>query len=151
MSHFECFGVRLFALTVSCCSLGCGLSGPEGPARAITFGKVTFNGQPIANGMIRFIPNDGPAAQGQIKDGSYHINYKGGVPVSVCRVEIEAFKAGSEKVVISADGKTAYVAVQFLPDTYNINSTLQAEISPDEENERNFKLSGAEENKPNQR
>lgn len=56
---------------------GCG-SGRSGTA--IVRGKVTFNGKPVPNGTVNFIPDTGPSASGEIQaDGSYTLTtYKPG-------------------------------------------------------------------------
>jgi hypothetical protein len=59
----------LFALLVA---LGCSSSGEL--TTAPVSGKVTYNGKPVPNGTVMFVPDQGPAATGEIaKDGSYRL------------------------------------------------------------------------------
>lgn len=54
-------------------------------------GKVTLNGQPLENALIRFQPLDktrGPVGVASVKQGAYSLDKKHGVPVGDLRVEI---------------------------------------------------------------
>jgi hypothetical protein len=67
--HF--FGVVVGLAAILVAGQGCG--GPRGKT-AIVRGKVTYNGKPVPNGTINFIPvnGDAPSAKGEIQpDGSY--------------------------------------------------------------------------------
>ena len=60
-------------------AVGCG---PGGPARYAVEGRVTFRGQPVPNGMVRFEPdgtkgNRGPVGYAAIVDGRYTTVAKG--------------------------------------------------------------------------
>jgi hypothetical protein len=60
---------------------GCG-----GPARYDVSGKVTYDGRPLAAGVIFFDPdvtkkNDGPQGYAIIKNGTYNTSAKNGRPV----------------------------------------------------------------------
>ena len=70
---------------------GCG-----GIKRAPVRGKVTYEGKPIEDGEIRFIPQRmdiGPVSGSSIKNGSYECSGpKGGVMPGKCKVEITAFR-----------------------------------------------------------
>jgi hypothetical protein len=60
----------LFALLVT---LGCSSSGEL--TTAPVSGKVTYNGKPVPNGTVMFVPDQGPPATGEIaKDGSYRLS-----------------------------------------------------------------------------
>ena len=59
---------------------------------ATVSGKVTYEGEPVAKGMVTLLPADGkgPAAGGPIVDGRYKVeNVKAGLKV----VKVEAVKA----------------------------------------------------------
>ena len=93
------FGLSLLILTT-----GCGGSGGD-VERSEVSGSVTYKGQPIEEGLIRFVPEKGtagPVSAAPIANGKYTIDAKGGVPVGTHRVEIEAYqvdaKAGSEEI-----------------------------------------------------
>jgi len=70
------------------------LSGCSEPSTAIVHGTVTYQGQPVDQGSVRFVPiegNTGPPSLGAIaNDGQYRVEARGGVPVGKHRVEVEA-------------------------------------------------------------
>ena len=131
----------LVAAGLLCSSLiGCGSSVPPGPARSKVTGKVSYKGQPVARGQIRFTPENGPFAQADIRDGKYEVDYKGGVPVGPAKVEIDSYvETGPETV--EPDGTRRRQSVQDLPTKYNTASTLRVEITAKGKNEHNFDLS----------
>lgn len=64
---------RILLLAVAAMPTGCG---PGGPQRFQLEGNVTFDGQPVPSGAIRFEPdstkgNTGPVGYAAIKDGRY--------------------------------------------------------------------------------
>lgn len=142
--------ISLFAKTISLLAvtglmtgglMGCGPGGPPEPERAVVFGEVTYQGKPIQDGVIRFISDAGPSAQGPIRAGVYRIDHKGGVPVGDCRVEIEAYQEQDIKDV----GTTLIempkrIGVQILPERYNTKSTLRIDIVSGQQNEHDFNL-----------
>jgi hypothetical protein len=101
--------------------------------RAAVSGKVTLDGQPIFEGQIRFIPENGPMWAAWIKDGRYTTEGAKGVPVGNLLVRIEAYripawhtKAGSGAV---AEGDET-PREQYLPSKYNRHSELKMTIEP---------------------
>ncbi len=119
-----------FFLTIGI--LGCGSSGRE---RVIVSGKVSFNGQPVKTGQIRFFPDtqvDSPTSGAYIVDGRYTADSKGGVPVGKFRVEILAFeppKAPNPNAPpIVAEMASRQIGKQFLPEKFNTNSDLSLSI-----------------------
>lgn len=59
---------------------GCGRS--DGPETFIVTGTVTYQGQPVQEGEIRFAPVEGtkgPASGSTIRDGVYTVTARGGV------------------------------------------------------------------------
>ena len=72
--------------------LGCSGGGLE---KAAISGRITFQGKPIEDGNIRFVPikgTKGPATVGKIIGGNYTATARGGVPVGTLRVEVEAYR-----------------------------------------------------------
>ena len=57
--------------------LGLALAGCGGGATATVSGSVDFDGHPVANGSISFLPEDGkgPVAGGTISGGRYHVDH----------------------------------------------------------------------------
>jgi len=119
---------------------GCGPQAPQ-VSRSIVSGKVAYAGKPVATGQIRFLAAGGPPSQGQITGGTYRIDYKGGVPVGECRVEIDAYEETGAEIAIGAGGRTAKETVQVLPAKYNAQSELKVQISASPENTHDFDLS----------
>src|SRR5262245_54721186 len=60
--------LSLLALTAALAAAGCG----GGPRTAAVRGTVTYQGKPVPNGTVTFVPAAGPHATGEIgPDGSY--------------------------------------------------------------------------------
>jgi hypothetical protein len=76
---------------------GCG---PEGSTK-IVYGTVTYDGQPVETGKVRFVPIDGtsgPASMSPISNGEFRIEARGGVPIGRHRVEVDARQRTGRKV-----------------------------------------------------
>jgi hypothetical protein len=132
-SHFLFRAVFLSVAVVLI--LGCGSS--ELP-RAIVEGNVTYKCSPIQEGMILFYPVEGtpgPVSSAPIKLGQYTVTNKEGVPIGKHRVVIEGYEAPPP----GSDPDTGLV--QYLPQKYNKQSDLTAEVPPGESQVvRNFEL-----------
>jgi hypothetical protein len=122
-STFVILCATLLAPALAGCSRG-------GPAKVVVVGEVRYNGAPLPNGEIRFIPTDGttgPVSGGTITDGKYVAEGKGGVPVGKHRVEIRSYRPIRNAAIDqSAEGGCTE---QFLPSKYNGESTLTATVS----------------------
>ncbi len=132
---------RTFTITVLVLSFvtlaGCG-SG-DGRERIPVSGTVTYQGQPVANGEIRFQPIEGTKTSpsgATIKDGQYKVTARGGLPVGKFCVVITAFRPEARQALkkqkggIGDDGK---LLLQFLPPKYNNKSELTISINLEEE------------------
>ena len=121
---------------------GCGSS----DNRLVTvIGNVTFDGQPIAQGNILFIPEEqlsGPQVGASIDDGHYKISHKGGVGAGTYQVRIVAYR-NSDGSAGSIDlGSAEQDFEQFIPEQYNDHTTLTCRIDPSAGIvEKNFSLS----------
>jgi prepilin-type N-terminal cleavage/methylation domain-containing protein len=76
----------------------CSSSGPE---RAEVHGRVTLDGEPVAEGAIQFLPTDGtvgPSTGGVIANGEYRLPAHQGPVVGKNRVELRAFRKSAEKM-----------------------------------------------------
>lgn len=110
---------------------GCRHGGPE---RAIVTGKVTYQGKPLVEGHIRFVPAPGselPTAGALIMGGRYAADGKGGVPVGTHKVIIEAYRLlGPGRSTASGEQapETAPARQQFLPAKYNAKTELEITI-----------------------
>jgi hypothetical protein len=121
-------------------SSGCGSGGP---ARASVTGKVEFDGQPVTEGTILFVPTGdtkGPAAGTIIKDGSYTLSAKEGPVIGKNKVEIKGTRKTGKKVkaVPPASGEFDETE-QYIPYNFNTKTTLEKEIKSGE-NGIDFKM-----------
>jgi hypothetical protein len=117
---------------------GCG-----GIKRVPVKGKVTYNGKPIEEGEIRFIPlrtDVGPASGSSIKNGDYECaGSKGGVMPGKCKVEITATRLPPG---YKQDPNVPFPQKQqYLPEKYNTKSTLEFDVPDKGPVEKNFDLS----------
>ena len=106
---------------------GCGRG--DGIERVTMAGSVTFRGQPVAEGQIRFIPKAGTAAPLTIEKvaaGRYATETSGGVPVGKHRVEILAWNPNEP----APSGPGAPPRRQLLPAKYNTQSQLEITLEP---------------------
>ncbi len=114
------------ALIALVCIAGCSQLEPKSEPVS---GRVTFQGNPLADGMIEF------ASTGEtkilrsttIKNGDYRLE----VPAGDYRVAVRN---------ASSAGPTAGPDQAPLPEKYNAKTTLTAVVKPDEENVANFDL-----------
>jgi hypothetical protein len=117
------------------CFAGCGDRGPE---RIVVSGTVRFAGKPVGEGMIRFMPvaaSAVPMAGAYIQDGKYRIDGRGGVPVGTHKVEIEGIRINMAALkpgqpVPKSAWERGAPRVQYVPDNFNLNSTLKVTIEP---------------------
>lgn len=116
------------ALALSLAALvGCGGGGTK---RASVGGTVSYDGKPIDNGSITFVPDGGgdrPKAGGSIRDGKYSIGATEGGPVpGKYKVEITWDKSAGKKLDPDIQGGTN--TRQVLPEKFNKATTLTAEV-----------------------
>ena len=105
-----------------------GCSSGDGTERIGLSGSVTFQGQPVVTGQIRFAPKPGTAAPlviEAITDGHYATTTSGGVPVGEYRVEIRAFDPNAPPQTTPLDPPPK----QLLPAMYNVNSELALDVN----------------------
>jgi hypothetical protein len=104
--------------------IGCQKSGIE---RTVVTGEVTYQGTPIENGEIAFVPEAQlPTTIVRIRDGQYRAEAKGGVPVGAHQVQIKAFR--DDKQPAKADFAIDTNGKQYLSPRYNRESQLQANV-----------------------
>ena len=114
--------------------VGCG---PRGPKTYEVSGKVTLDGEPVADGEIQFRD---PSRQsqswaGKIVDGQYTMQSTEGNK----RVEIIA----TREIQLGADAPSGEGTANFemyIPKEYNSNSTLTAEVTSSGNNTFDFEL-----------
>jgi len=125
---YRVIGLWIF---LSCLILsgGCG-----GGSQASVAGKVTFDGQPVENGLITFVPSDkskGPTAGASIMNGNYKIEGTNLPSPGTYRVEIAAkIKTGKQIPAGSPSppGTMIDQTIEGIPLKYNKNSTLTQEL-----------------------
>jgi hypothetical protein len=109
-------------------TVGCGREGLE---RVVVGGNVTYQGEPVAVGKIRFFPAEdtmAPMSGAFIVDGKYEARTKGGVPVGSHTVEIVAHRVDPKYAHLegntSPDTDGALPLQQYLPAKYNKQTEL---------------------------
>lgn len=112
----------LLALLVVLVS-GCSKGKPIGDVH----GKVTLNGQPLAEGAVRFIPVNGDTAAtgGLIREGAFRVE----VPVAKQRVEISSNTVDKEKTPPNATADQI-VMKSLVPPKYNSQSDVTLDVVP---------------------
>jgi hypothetical protein len=119
--------LRLTYLIVMAMCCGCGVNSK--PVRLQ--GEVSFDGQPIEKGKIDFLPADvtpGGAVSAAILAGRYEFPPKTGLLASgVYSVRIIGLRKTGKTEPNRADrgGPPIEVEENFIPPTYNVNSTLK--------------------------
>lgn len=123
---------------------GCGPSGPE---RVAAKGTVKFDGQPLSQAIIQFIPLDtagGRKTGSEIVEGVFDISEEDGICVGRNRVEISTYVApefgprGDVRGTMREQPKP-----RLIPDRYNLNSTLTVEVLAGRENTFRFELTSS--------
>lgn len=115
---------------------GCAGSG-DGPARYTVRGTVTFDGEPVEDGQVIFLPEDGKGRPdaGKVTNGAFEFRVTGGKK----RVEITASRKTGETYDEDL-GETMPVLEEFIPARYNTESELTVEVEPNSENTYEFDL-----------
>jgi len=122
-----------------CAMLGCG-----GTRQVAVEGDVSFDGQPIEEGSISFIPEAGTAsrkASAAIIKGNYRVLAENGPSPGKFKVEISWMKKTGKKLPSADPGMTADETKEVIPAKYNTASTLVRDIGAGD-NRLDFKLEG---------
>jgi hypothetical protein len=116
---------------------------PPAVKRAKVEGKVTVNGQPVANGFIRFMALDpkGMNSAATIKDGHYSVAAEQGPTKGKYRLEFNVPSATKKRVPNDdAPGEFREEAPETLPAKYNTQSTTVRDVDPDKPQVFDFEL-----------
>src|SRR5579864_8957149 len=109
---------------------GCGDAGP----RSSVQGSVTYDGQPVDDGTIAFLPaGDGEErarATGEIYDGRYELNSHSGPNTGKYRVEIYWRKKTGRQIASPSGKSFKEETEQAIPARYNAQSELTVEVQP---------------------
>lgn len=118
------FAVALAAI------VGCGR---VGPVKVSVSGEVSHRGVPVADGVIRFVPEPGvtaPASVALIKAGTYVAAARGGLQAGTYRVEITAFRPAAEAATGRGAGDAGLqgMGAQYLPARFHEASEMRVTI-----------------------
>jgi hypothetical protein len=123
---------RLLILTVAVIALA-GLGCSSDSDRSHVQGAVSYNGEPVDDGGIGFLPDEGNPSQfkatGQIVDGRYNLDNKRGPFPGKYRVEIYWNKK-TGRTITGRSGATKDERRQALPAKYNERTELKVEVKP---------------------
>lgn len=120
-------GVGTFVLLTA--AAGCG-GAADGVSRGAVEGTVSLDGEPLADGVIRFTPTGdttGPMVEAQIQGGAFSLPRASGPCVGTQQVQILSFRKTGKKVV--NEGVESEEIVQVVPERYNNASELTVTIA----------------------
>ncbi len=106
-------------------AVGCG-----GERRGDVAGTVTFDGQPVAQGMISFecVEASGPPRNIPVRDGAYRASGAAGLVPGTYLVRISAGDLDAMADGPEADQHTPFEHVPLLPPEWNTESQLSVEV-----------------------
>jgi hypothetical protein len=128
---------RLVVAVPVLCSAWLAGCAPEATTGTVT-GEVTLDGQPLKQGLIRFVPVDGktPTADAAVTDGKFIAT----VPPGEKRVEISAAKVVRKiKMYDTPDSPVVDETAELLPARYNVRSELTMTVQKGTQ-EKRFEL-----------
>lgn len=133
--RFPLLMLSVLAAPLMVSTLGCG-SGNKG---AVVAGDVTLDGQPLAEGAIKFIPlpgTSGAVTGTEIKDGKYKLRAETGAGIGPNRVEITAMRKSGKMVQapMGPPGTMVEMEVSAVAPRFNTASTLTYDVKPGENN-----------------
>ena len=108
---------------------GCSEANPLG--RRAVHGSVSFQGQPIDSGSIRFEPEDlqrGVSSGAVINAGKFNIKTTEGLPPGSYKVMITAPDRVAKEKVEGPPGEEVSLAKDRIPRKYNVKSELKLEV-----------------------
>ncbi|MDY3561384.1 hypothetical protein R5W23_002661 [Gemmata sp. JC673] len=118
---------------------GCGGGG------ASVEGTVTFNGEPVEEGGINFVPADGKGTKmgAEIKNGKYAVPSDRGAQPGNYKVEVYWNKKTGRTLTDTADtGAKTSETKQVIPEQFNTKTTLTADLKGGSNAAVNFDLKG---------
>jgi hypothetical protein len=131
-------------LTIALAIAGCG-GAKDSIEREPVSGKVTLDGKPLDDAQITFAPEEGddPAAGAgaPIRGGSYNLSRSEGPAVGSHRVSIWARRPTGKKIPSDDQPGTTFDEMrEVIPDRYNAQSSLKADIKKGATNQFDFDL-----------
>ncbi|UUO07840.1 hypothetical protein M4951_05885 [Blastopirellula sp. J2-11] len=107
--------------------LGCSSSRDDLQLMPVT-GVVTYQGEPIRDGVIRLIPAEGteaPVRVRKIKEGAYQFTGRSAVAAGIYRVEISAYRPVDDAAPSEEGLGVDLPRVQYLPKQFNTDSQIE--------------------------
>ena len=132
----------LLLLAASMTTVGCA-HGPAPPKRTKLEGKITLNGKPVANGLIRFMALDpnGFNVVATVKDGQYTVPENEGPTKGKYRVEFSVPSATKRRIPNDdIPGQFIEEAPETLPLRYHRDSAILHDFDPDKPHSFDFQL-----------
>lgn len=118
------FGVLVLLFVISPAFMGCSGKGGMGTVS----GTVTLDGQPLADGLISFIPADGnsPTSGGKITNGAYSVQASRGAQ----KVVINATKVTGSRKAYADDPNSPVITTtaEILPKKYSDAMTTELTV-----------------------
>ena len=111
------------------CLLLCAAITGCGDGKGSVSGTVNFDGQPVPEGSLTFIKDDGKTREGAaIKDGKFQTS----IPPGKYKVEVNAQKVAGTRKQKGFDGKEEVIELreEMIPEWYNTKTELVEEIKP---------------------
>lgn len=139
--------MRRFGHTIRAAGLFLALTAPAGcgGGAASVEGTVSFNGEPVDDGGINFVPADGKGtkAGAEIKGGKYTVPSERGPAPGKYKVEVYWNKKTGKTVTDAADtGAKTSETKQVIPEQFNAKTTLTADLKGGDNPGVNFELKG---------
>jgi len=149
--RFKRHTIQLGMAALICVSLLAGCGRANALQRAPVDGYVSIDGQPLQSGSIRFIPTEntkGPAAVANIDEGYFELPRESGPVIGKHRIEIEAtnhlgFDLDDEQAYARTIAQGQQLARNPVPESFNRQSRLVIELSPEGQLDLNFRLTSA--------
>jgi hypothetical protein len=111
----------------------CGCTSSD-TGRSRVQGAVSYDGEPVDDGGIAFIPEAGGESQvratGEIRDGHYYLDTSSGPFPGKYRVEIYWHKKTGRKIASPSGKAFKEETKQVIPAKYNDKTELKADIKP---------------------
>lgn len=133
-------GFRFAAVSALLVCVGCG--GADGvDGRMAVTGAVQFESQPLDQGTIEFVSDEGTSGA-TISEGTYEIPAEKGLQPGDYTVRIYSSVGGNQDFGDAAPGESEVVATERVSTEFNVNSTLKASVTADGPNQFDFSVSG---------
>jgi hypothetical protein len=120
---------------------GCSGSSDSLPRTAVS-GTVKFEGAPLAQGSIQFLPNtpEGVGAGAVVTAGKFEVPKENGLVPGSYSVVINSSLADSTPADPTAPVSPKAAAKELIPEQYNSKSRLNAEVKAEGPNQLEFDL-----------